>query len=71
MTALTLLADPVMNTKRLRVVLEDPDDDQYLMAAIEGRTKFIVTGDTHLLNIRQYEGGRIVTAKAFLQYLAD
>ncbi len=70
-TALTLLADPVMSTKRLRVVPEDPDDDQYLMAAIEGRAQFIVTGDAHSLNIRQYEGVRIVTARAFLQYLAD
>lgn len=70
-TALTLLADPVVSTKRLRVVHEDPDDDQYLIAAIEGRAQFIVTGDAHLLNIRQYEGVRIVTARAFLQYLAD
>lgn len=52
-----------MSTKRLRVGPEDPDDDQYLIAAIEGRAQFVVTGDAHLLNIRQYEGVRIVTAR--------
>lgn len=67
--AITLLADSVMSGKQLHVVLDDPDDDQYLIAAIEGRAQFLVTGDAHLLNIRQYEGVRIVTAKAFLPYI--
>lgn len=70
-TALTLLADSVASTRQLRVVREDPDDDQYLIAAIEGRAQFLVTGDAHLLNLRVYEGVRIVTARAFLQYLAN
>ena len=70
-TALTLLADSVASTKQLRVVREDPDDDQYLIAAIESRAQFLVTGDAHLLNLRAYEGIRIITAKAFLRYLVD
>jgi len=51
----------------LFVVLEDPTDDKYLVAALEGDAKFIVTGDPDLLKIQEYEGVKILTARAFLK----
>jgi len=48
-------------------VLEDPTDDKYLVAALEGDAKFIVTGDSDLLKIQEYEGVKILTARAFLK----
>ena len=51
----------------LFVVLEDPTDDKYLVAALEGDAKFIVTGDSDLLKIQEYEGVKILTARAFLK----
>ncbi len=51
----------------LSVVLDDPTDDKYLVAALEGDAKFIVTGDSDLLKIREYEGVKMVTARAFLK----
>jgi hypothetical protein len=53
----------------LSVVSDDPTDDKYLVAALEGEAKFIVTGDSDLLKIREYEGVKIVTAGAFLKEL--
>lgn len=50
-------------------VARDPDDDQILACAKEGRADYIVTGDQGLLNLKRYEGIPIVTPKAFLAIL--
>lgn len=50
----------------LQVVIEDPDDDTFLAAAIEGHAEYIVTGDHHLLDLRTYKDIKIVTPKEFL-----
>ncbi len=49
---------------------KDPDADKYIAAAIEGRAGFIVAGDADLLNLKEYEGIRIVSPRAFLNLLA-
>lgn len=36
---------------------------------MEGGAKFVVTGDSHLLEVREYEGTKIVTAREFLKAL--
>jgi putative PIN family toxin of toxin-antitoxin system len=45
------------------------DDDKYIAAAIEGRAGFVVAGDSDLLDLKQYDGIRIVTPRAFLDLL--
>ena len=50
-------------------VSRDPDDDQYIAAAIEGRASFVVSGDPDLLDIKEHQGVRIVTPRAFLDLL--
>ena len=51
-------------------VSEDPDDDIYISAALEGRCTYIVSGDPDLLTIGEHEGVRILTPRAFLTLLA-
>jgi len=48
----------------------DPHDDKYIAAAVEGLAEFIVTGDRDLLAIKEYEGVRIVTPRAFLDFFS-
>lgn len=55
----------------LSVVKNDPTDDKYIAAALEGEAQFIVTGDNHLLKIREYRGVFIVTAREFLEALEE
>ena len=59
----------VQSSEPLAVVSADPADDRFLEAALEGRADFIVTGDRHLLELREYEGTRIVTPIEFLAEL--
>src|SRR5262245_50855991 len=44
------------------VVLADPDDDAVIACAVAGHSEAIVSGDSHLLDLKQYQGIRIVTA---------
>jgi predicted nucleic acid-binding protein len=44
------------------VVLDDPDDDAVIACAIAAHCEVIVSGDSHLLDLKQYQGIRIVTA---------
>jgi len=48
------------------IVIEDPDDDSFVCAALVSGAGFIVSGDGHLLNLREYAGIRIVRAGEFL-----
>jgi len=48
------------------LVPDDPEDDIYLIAALESRAEFLVTGDNHLLRLQKVEGIKILTAREFL-----
>ncbi len=64
-----LLADLVAGELVLPGLCEDPDDDKYIAAAIEGNAAFVVTGDSQLLVLAEHEGVRILTPRAFLDLL--
>ena len=69
LASIELIAHPVEGRLSIRAVVEDPDDDKYIEAAIEGLAEFIVTGDKHLLSLESYENIRIVTPRTFLGLL--
>lgn len=68
--ALALIADPTEGRVKLRAVEKDPEDDKYLVAALEGRAGYVVSGDSDLLELHEYKGVSMVTARAFLRILA-
>ena len=55
----------------LPVVAEDPADDRYLEAAVEGGASYVVSGDAHLLRLKEFQGIRVVTPQEFLRVLGD
>ena len=52
------------------VVVSDPDDNKFIACALEGSATYIVTGDNDLLRIQEYDGVKIVNARAFLDRVA-
>ena len=48
------------------VIRADPDDDVVLASALEGKADYIVTGDKHLLLLREYHKTKIITVKQIL-----
>ena len=62
--AQAILVKPV---KRLNTIKEDPADNRFLEASIEGKADFIISGDQHLLGLKSHKTTRIVTPKEFLK----
>lgn len=56
-----------VNPKRRVSLLKDEADNRILECASEGRADLIVTGDRHLLDIRQYAGAIILNLSNFLK----
>ena len=50
-------------------VSRDPKDDKFLATAVAGQAAYLVNEDRDLLDIREYEGIRILTAATFLALL--
>lgn len=50
-------------------VCEDPDDDKFMACAIAAKSKYIISGDKHLLNIGSYLNTSIVTPRYFLDHV--
>ncbi|MFZ2411766.1 MAG: putative toxin-antitoxin system toxin component, PIN family [Candidatus Methanoperedens sp.] len=53
----------------LNVIKEDPDDDRILECAVEGEAEYLVSGNKHLLNIKEFQGIKILTANQMLEIL--
>ena len=56
----------VTGTTEIQEIKEDPADNKYLSAAIEGKADFIVSGDHHLKDLRTFRGIRILDPSTFL-----
>ena len=67
---IVVLSQLVAREQAVAGASKDPDDDKYIAVAIEGRAGFIVAGDADLLDLKEYEGIRIVSARVFLDLLA-
>lgn len=52
--------------EKLDVVVSDESDNRYIECAVAGNAQYIITGDDHLLDLREYEDIRIVTPAAFV-----
>ena len=48
------------------VIVADPTDNIFLECAIDGRADYIISGDSHLLNLGEYTGIQILKPKEFL-----
>jgi putative PIN family toxin of toxin-antitoxin system len=48
------------------VVVADPDDDLVIACAVSAQADLIVSGDSHLLELRRFQGIRILSASAAL-----
>lgn len=50
-------------------VRADPDDNKILACAIEARADFIISGDHHLTDLKEYKSIRIVNPDTFLKLI--
>jgi putative PIN family toxin of toxin-antitoxin system len=53
-----------------RVVPTDPDDDQVIAAALAAKADCIVSGDSDLLDLVEFQGISVITAGEMLRKIA-
>jgi putative PIN family toxin of toxin-antitoxin system len=63
------LAEVIVPPPLPHPVCRDPDDDHVLACALAAQADFIVSGDADLLNLREYQGIRIVAAAEALRLI--
>jgi len=59
----------VEERKTIEVIMDDPSDNKYLSCALNAKVDFIVSGNVHLLNLKEYEGIRIATPAQLLEIM--
>jgi putative PIN family toxin of toxin-antitoxin system len=64
--ALSLVTAVDASRPHLPIVVVDPDDDIFLLCAVEARATYVVTNDRHLLALKSYQGIEIVKVEDFL-----
>jgi len=69
--ALIQTGEIVSVRSNFKVVKDDPADDAIVNTAHDGRADMIVTGDSHLLRLRSFEGIKIVSVPEALQQLIE
>jgi uncharacterized protein len=61
----------VVPEEEIRFIEDDPKDDKFLEAAVSGKVDFIVSGDSHLLAIKEFRSIPIITGREFLDWLKN
>lgn len=61
----------VVPEEEIRFIEDDPKDDRFLEAAVSGKVDFIVSGDSHLLAIKQFRSIPIITGREFIDWLKN
>lgn len=56
--------------KTIQKIKADPADNRTLEAAVESESRFIITGDKHLLGLGDYKGVKILKPTEFLSAFA-
>lgn len=54
---------------KLNIIKEDPKDNIILEAAVDGKVKYLVSYDNHLLNMIEFRNVKIIHPKEFLKLL--
>ncbi len=68
-TALRTQSIIVPRKIKLEIIKEDPTDNKFIEAAVEGQADYIVSGDSHLKDLKNYQGIEIVSPVEFLEIL--
>jgi putative PIN family toxin of toxin-antitoxin system len=55
----------------IQAVEDDPDDDKFLEAAVAGNVDYVVSGDSHLLDLDSFRGIDIVDPRTFYEQLTN
>ena len=53
-------------SEKINIIKDDPDDNAVLECAVASKAEYIVSGDRHLLKLKEFRGIKILKPKYFL-----
>ena len=56
---------------RINAIKEDPHDNIILEATAEMKIDYIISGDNHLLQLKEFNGAKILDPKQFLGIIKE
>ncbi|MEK6888573.1 MAG: putative toxin-antitoxin system toxin component, PIN family [Nanoarchaeota archaeon] len=59
----------IESSTKVNAVKEDLEDNKFIETAIDGKAEFIISQDKHLLNLKEYQGIRIVKPEEAVKIL--
>jgi len=61
------LSEIIQPKEKFNVVKEDPFDNKFLECAYEGKVKYLITKDKHLLKLKEFRNIKIITPEEALK----
>ena len=59
----------IETTSKFDIIKEDPDDNKFLECAVDAKAEYIISGDDHLLKLREFKGIKILTPAEFVKLM--
>lgn len=64
---IALIATLIKPTHKINVIKEDSEDNRVLECAVSAKVDVIISGDSHVLDLKDYSGIDIITASEFIK----
>ena len=61
----------MLGNLQVNAIENDPSDNMFLACALEGKADYIVSGDSHLLDLKSFQGIKIVPPDEFLKIVKN
>jgi len=55
----------ILVNKKLNIIPDDPEDEKFVECAVEANADYIISSDSHLLNLQKYQNVKILNPKDF------
>jgi len=66
LSELRAIGNYITPSKQILEIQEDTDDNRIIECAVEANANYIIPGDTHLLNLKQYQNVKVVSPDEYL-----
>jgi putative PIN family toxin of toxin-antitoxin system len=63
------ISNKIVSKRRINNGSRDKTDNKYIECGLSAHVDYIISGDIHLLEIKEYENIKIVTAKEYLEII--
>ena len=63
---ITSASRTVVPDERFNIVKDDPSDNKIIECGVAGNVNYIISGNKHLINLKEFRGIKIVKGKEFI-----